>query len=64
MCLTCGCMKPNDDHGKADYLTLNQLEASAKLDGLSLNDAIKMLNKTLTDDRRKREARYEAKPKA
>lgn len=33
MCLTCGCMLPHEDHGKADYLTIEDLEKSARVDG-------------------------------
>lgn len=59
MCLTCGCMQPNNDHGDPKHLLKKDLEASAKLDGISLNEAIKVLNKTLTEDRRKHEQDYE-----
>ena len=47
MCLTCGCMKPHDDHGNKDYLVIEQLERSAKLDKKSLNDALKTLTETV-----------------
>lgn len=47
MCLTCGCMKPHEDHGNADYLTIEDLEKSAKLDDLSLDEAIKTLVATV-----------------
>lgn len=47
MCLTCGCMKPHDDHGKKGYLTIEELEKSAQLDKLSLDEAVKNLQKTV-----------------
>lgn len=47
MCLTCGCMKPHDDHGKPDYLTIDELEKSAKLDNMSLDEAVANLVKTV-----------------
>lgn len=47
MCLTCGCMKPHDTHGNPDYLTIEHLEKAAKLDNLSLDDAVENLRKTV-----------------
>ena len=29
MCMTCGCGKPNDDHGDAANITYDQLQAAA-----------------------------------
>lgn len=47
MCLTCGCKLPHEDHGKPDYLTIEELEKSAQLDNLSLDDAVKNLVETV-----------------
>ena len=47
MCLTCGCMLPHEDHGKADYLTIEDLEKSAKIDGIDLDEAVARLVKTV-----------------
>ena len=47
MCLTCGCMQPHDDHGNADYLTIEDLERSAAADGMGLDDAVKNLVTTV-----------------
>lgn len=47
MCLTCGCYLPHEDHGKADYLTIEDLEKSAKLDNLDLDQAVEALIKTV-----------------
>ncbi len=47
MCLTCGRLLPHEDHGNPDYLTIEGLEKSAALDGLSLDEAVQMLVKTV-----------------
>ncbi len=47
MCLTCGCMLPHDDHGNPDYLTIEDLETSAKADSMSLDEAMQNLIKTV-----------------
>jgi hypothetical protein len=38
---------PHEDHGKADYLTVEDLEASAALDKYSLDEAVKNLLATV-----------------
>jgi hypothetical protein len=48
MCLTCGCKLPHDDHGKPEYITIEDLEASAKVDGLTLEEAVTNLAETVT----------------
>lgn len=57
MCLTCGCMLPHEDHGKPDYLTIEGLEKSAKLDDLGLDEAVKNLIATV--DVAKKETEHE-----
>lgn len=47
MCLTCGCLLPHEDHGNPDYLTIEGLEKSAKLDNLGLDEAVEILTKTV-----------------
>ena len=47
MCLTCGRMLPHDDHGNPDYLTIEDLEKSAKADNMSLDEAVENLRKTV-----------------
>jgi hypothetical protein len=47
MCLTCGCELPHEDHGKSDYLTIEDLEKSAKLDNKSLDEAVQILQRTV-----------------
>jgi hypothetical protein len=47
MCLTCGCLLPHEDHGKADYLTIEDLEASATIDSFDLDEAVRNLEATV-----------------
>ena len=47
MCLTCGCMLPHQNHGNADYLTIEELEKSARADNMSLDEAVANLVKTV-----------------
>lgn len=47
MCLTCGCRLPHEDHGKADYITIEDLEKSAAIDGFSLDEAVRILVDTV-----------------
>ncbi len=47
MCLTCGCVKPHDDHGNPDYLTIEHLERAAAADGLDLTAAVRNLIETV-----------------
>jgi hypothetical protein len=47
MCLTCGCMMPHDTHGNPDYLTIEDLEKSAKLESQTLDEAVKNLVATV-----------------
>jgi hypothetical protein len=58
MCLTCGCMKPHDDHGKSGYLLIDDLERSAKNDDLKLDDAVKNLVKTVDVAKKEQEHRH------
>ena len=47
MCLTCGCMKPHDKHDNPAYLTIEDLERSAKADNMTLDTAVQNLIKTV-----------------
>ena len=47
MCLTCGCLLPHEDHGKTGYLTIEDLERSAEIDGYSLDQAVQNLVETV-----------------
>ena len=35
MCVSCGCNKPNDDHGDSRNITLNQIQQAAQAAGCS-----------------------------
>jgi hypothetical protein len=47
MCLTCGCMRPHEDHGNPARLTIEDLERSAAADGLTLDEAVHSLRMTV-----------------
>jgi len=47
MCLTCGCLLPHEDHGKTGYLTIEDLERSAEIDGYILDQALQNLVATV-----------------
>ncbi|MDQ6719958.1 MAG: hypothetical protein M3003_04090 [Candidatus Dormibacteraeota bacterium] len=47
MCLTCGCHLPHENHGKTDYLVIEDLEKSAAIDGYSLDKAVRFLVETV-----------------
>ena len=47
MCLTCGCMRPHEDHGNPEYLTIEHLERSAAIDGKDLDEATEILRQTV-----------------
>jgi hypothetical protein len=55
MCLTCGCKLPHEDHGKPEYLTIEDLEASAKIDRISLDEAVANLRETVEVAKREKE---------
>ncbi|HUF54052.1 MAG TPA: hypothetical protein VMR52_09815 [Dehalococcoidia bacterium] len=50
-------MLPHDDHGSPDYLTIEDLEKSAKADNLSLNEAVS--NLVATVEAAKKESEHE-----
>jgi hypothetical protein len=47
MCLTCGCMRPHDNMGNPDNLVIEDLEKSAAASGVSLDQAVANLVKTV-----------------
>ncbi len=58
MCLTCGCMLPHDNHGNPAYLTIEDLERSAKADNMGLDEAVQNLVKTVEVAKRETEHRH------
>ena len=52
MCMTCGCGKPNDDHGDAANIVYDQLEAAARaadIDAETAADNLHDLAKQIRD---------------
>jgi hypothetical protein len=47
MCLTCGCLKANDSHGKSENITLSDLRKAARAGDTDLVGAAKNIQKTL-----------------
>jgi hypothetical protein len=41
MCATCGCGKPNDQHGDSRHITMDQVQQAAKAANISPNDVAK-----------------------
>jgi hypothetical protein len=61
MCLTCGCHLPHDNHGKKDYLVIEDLEKSAAIDGYSLTKAVRFLVETVEVAKKERGGRSQTK---
>jgi len=59
MCLTCGCLLPYDDHGNPEYLTMEDLEKSARADNLSLDEAVSNLVKAVQVAKQETEHEHE-----
>lgn len=47
MCLTCGCHLPHENHGKTEYLLIEDLEKSAAIDNYSIDQAMRYLIETV-----------------
>lgn len=47
MCLTCGCGLPHDDHGNAEYITIDDLEKAARADDMPLDEAVMNIAETV-----------------
>lgn len=46
MCLTCGCGQPNDDHGDARHITMDELKAASEAAEISVDEAARNLQET------------------
>lgn len=46
MCLTCGCGMPNDDHGDARHITMEDLKGAAEAADISVEEAAGNLQQT------------------
>jgi len=52
MCMTCGCGRPNDDHGDSANITYDELQAAARaadIDAESAADNLHDLAKQIRD---------------
>jgi hypothetical protein len=49
MCMSCGCRQPNDDHGDARHLTMQDLRAAAQADGISVEEVINNIEETYAE---------------
>jgi len=47
MCLTCGCMEPNEDHGDPAHITYDDLKKSADAAEISVEEAARNIQETL-----------------
>jgi hypothetical protein len=63
MCLTCGCNDAHDQHDDKRHITYEMLADAARAEGITVNDAIKNLNKAAIKDRTKHEDEYDTKLK-
>jgi hypothetical protein len=43
MCASCGCGKPNDQHGDSRHITLDQIQEAAKASDISAMEVAKNL---------------------
>jgi len=47
MCVSCGCNKPNDDHGDSRNITMDQIQKAASAAGMSNADVAKNIQKSV-----------------
>jgi hypothetical protein len=40
MCASCGCGIPNDEHGDARHITMDQLKAAAEAAGITVDEVV------------------------
>jgi hypothetical protein len=45
MCVSCGCGKPNDNHGDERHITMDQIQKAASAAGCSPADVVKNMQK-------------------
>lgn len=49
MCLSCGCGKPNDDHGDPNHITYPDLKKAADAAGITVEQAANDITAGLAD---------------
>lgn len=48
MCLSCGCKKPNDDHGDNRNITMKDIDQAAQAAGTTRDQVAQNIEKTVT----------------
>jgi hypothetical protein len=46
MCMNCGCMEPNEEHGNPANITLEGLRKAAEANGQTLEESISNIDQT------------------
>lgn len=46
MCVSCGCNKPNDNHGDTRHITMDQIRQAAEAAGCSPQDVAANIQKS------------------
>lgn len=46
MCASCGCLRPDDDHGDGANITLNELERAATAAGITVAEVVDNIRDT------------------
>jgi hypothetical protein len=44
MCVSCGCGQPNEDHGDARHITMEELEEAAQASNISTQEAARNIS--------------------
>jgi hypothetical protein len=47
MCLSCGCGQPNEDHGDARHITMEELEEAARAADISTQEAARNISQAV-----------------
>jgi hypothetical protein len=50
MCMNCGCMEPNDEHGNPANITLEEMRKAAEANGQSLDETISNIDRTYREE--------------
>jgi hypothetical protein len=50
MCMNCGCMQPNDEHGNPANITLEEMRKAAEANGQSLDETISNIDRTYREE--------------
>lgn len=50
MCLSCGCKKPNDDHGDSRHITMNDIDQAAQAENITREQAVQNIVNTVKQE--------------